>query len=157
VLRRAFLERTGRVLAAAAVAPILDACTRSTPSPSAPSITPDTSPSPPPTSSAPRPTWASLEARLKGSLIRPGSAAYPSARLEFDPRFDTIRPRGIVMAENANDVATSIAFARDRGMPFTARCGGHSYGGYSVCDGLVIDVAPMAAVVPRTNGGAGTA
>jgi hypothetical protein len=160
VLRRAFLERTGRVLAAAAVAPILDACTRSTPSPSATSITPETSPSSPPTSSAPRPTWASLEARLKGSLIRPGSAAYPNARLEFDPRFDTIRPQGIVMAENASDVAASIAFARERGIAFTARCGGHSYGGYSVCDGLVIDVAPMAAVVPRTNGtatvGAGT-
>jgi hypothetical protein len=94
VLRRAFLERTGRVLAASAVAPILDACTRSTPSPPVTSITPHTSPSPPPTSSAPRPTWASLEARLKGSLIRPGSAAYPNARLEFDPRFDSIRPQG---------------------------------------------------------------
>jgi FAD/FMN-containing dehydrogenase len=160
VLRRVFLQRTGRVLAGAAVAPILDACTRSTPSSSATSITPHTSPSPPPTSSAPRPTWASLEARLRGSLIRPGSAAYPNARLEFDPRFDTIRPQGIVMAENANDVAASISFARDRGIPFTARCGGHSYGGYSVCDGMVIDVAPMAAVVPKADGtatvGAGT-
>ncbi len=93
-------------------------------------------------------------------MIRPGSTAYPNARLEFDPRFDTIRPQAIVMAENANDVAASIAFARERGISFTARCGGHSYGGYSVCDGLVIDVSPIAAVRPRTNGtatvGAGT-
>jgi len=56
------------------------------------------------------------------------------------------------MAANAGDVATSIAFARERGIAFAARCGGHSYGGYSVCEGLVIDVSPMAAVRPRSDG-----
>jgi FAD binding domain/Berberine and berberine like len=64
------------------------------------------------------------------------------------------------MAQNSGDVAASITFARERGIAFTARCGGHSYGGYSVCDGLVIDVSPMAAVTPRQDGtatvGAGT-
>jgi hypothetical protein len=152
VLRRTFLARTARwAIAGAATVPILDACTRepSSSSPPAPSSTSTASVSSPPT---PKPTWASLEANLKGSLIRPGSPAYPIARLEYDPRFDTIRPQAIVMAEDANDVAASIAFARDRGIPFTAKCGGHSYGGYSVCDGLVIDVSPMSAVTPGADG-----
>ena len=38
-------------------------------------------------------------------------------------------------------------------LAFAARCGGHSYGGYSLSDGIVIDVSAMATV--RT--GAGTA
>jgi FAD binding domain/Berberine and berberine like len=80
---------------------------------------------------------------LQGTLIRPGDKAYPNARLDYDPRFDTIRPQGIVMAGSAQDVARSIAFARDRGLPFAARCGGHSYGGYSLTPGLVIDVSDL--------------
>jgi FAD binding domain/Berberine and berberine like len=150
--RRAFIRRAAAALAGVSVAPILDACTRTTTSSTAPM-----SPIPAVRSSSSsltsgRPTWASLEARLTGRLIRPGSPGYPNARLEFDPRFDSIRPKGIVMAANAGDVATSIAFARDRGIPFTARCGGHSYGGYSVCEGLVIDVSPVARIRPRSDG-----
>jgi hypothetical protein len=150
--RRSFLRRTGWALAAVSAAPVLDACTSSTVSSSAtPSSTTPTGVSSSVTP-APRPTWASLEAKLSGRLIRPGSPAYPNARLEYDPRFDVIRPQAIVMAANASDVASSIAFARERGIAFAARCGGHSYGGYSVCDGLVIDVAPMATVRTRSEG-----
>ena len=87
-------------------------------------------------------------------MIRPGAAAYPNARLGYDPRFDTIRPQAIVMAATASDVAASIAFARDRGLDFAARCGGHSYAGYSVSDGLVIDVTPMSSV--RVKDGSAT-
>jgi len=79
---------------------------------------------------------------LHGRLIRPGTPGYPVARLGYDPRFDDVRPRAIVIATTAGDVA-----------PFAARCGGHSYGGYSLSDGIVIDVSEMATI--RT--GAGTA
>jgi FAD binding domain/Berberine and berberine like len=150
--RRSFLTRAvGWAVAAVAAAPIVDACTRAsgssaaTPSSAATGSTPSVTP-------ASRPTWASLEARLGGRLIRPGSPAYPNARLGYDPRFDTVRPQGIVMAANASDVATSIAFARERGIAFAARCGGHSYGGYSVTDGLVIDVSPMSTVRAGPDG-----
>jgi hypothetical protein len=154
VLRRTFLKRTaGWALAGVSAGSLIDACTGSSASPPPPSTSSAaTATSPPPTSAAPRPTWASLQASLKGSLIRPGSPAYLDARLEYDPRFDTIRPQAIVLAENASDVAASIRFARERGISFTAKCGGHSYGGYSVCDGLVIDVSPMA-TVRATSGG----
>jgi hypothetical protein len=87
-----------------------------------------------------------LEAQLTGRLIRPGTTAYPNARLDYNPRFDSIRPRAVVMAESPQDVARTIAFAREREMPFAARSGGHSYGGYSLSEGIVIDVSRMAAV-----------
>ena len=34
-------------------------------------------------------------------------------------------------------------------MPFSARAGGHSYGGYSTSTGLVIDVTRLAGVEPQ--------
>ena len=87
-----------------------------------------------------------MEAQLTGRLIRPGTTAYPNARLDYNPRFDSIRPRAVVMAESPQDVARTIAFAREREMPFAARSGGHSYGGYSLSEGIVIDVSRMAAL-----------
>ena len=47
---------------------------------------------------------------------------------------------------SAGDIATTIAFARANDLPFAVRCGGHSYGGYSTSDGIVIDVSPMSSV-----------
>ncbi len=95
------------------------------------------------------PPWGTLVAQLTGRLIRPGMPGYPTARLGYDPRFDGIHPRAIVQAANPTDVARTIAFARANGLRFAARCGGHSYGGYSLSNGIVIDVSPMAAVHPH--------
>jgi FAD binding domain-containing protein/berberine-like enzyme len=58
------------------------------------------------------------------------------------------------MAESPTDVARTIAFARERGMSFAARSGGHSYGGYSLAEGIVIDVSRMASV--RVSSGTAT-
>jgi hypothetical protein len=90
--------------------------------------------------------WNTLAGQLDGRLIRPGSSAYPNARLGYDPRFDTVHPRAIVLATSPQDVGRSIAFARDHELPFAARSGGHSYAGYSLSDGIVIDVSQMATV-----------
>jgi FAD/FMN-containing dehydrogenase len=95
------------------------------------------------------PPWGSLAAQLAGRLIRPGMPGYPVARLGYDPRFDHIHPKAIVRAANPTDVARTIAFARANGLRFAARCGGHSYAGYSLSNGIVIDVSPMAAVHPH--------
>jgi hypothetical protein len=145
VQRRTLLRRSAAwLLAAPSLGAIADACTRtpvapsptvSSPKPSAPL---STSPSPVP--------WDGLAAQLRGRLIRPGTPAYANAKLDYDPRFDTIHPRAVVMAESAHDVARTIAFARERGMAFAARSGGHSYAGYSLSDGIVIDVSRMAEV-----------
>jgi hypothetical protein len=150
--RRTFLRRSAAwLVAGSSVSAIAAACTRITGGAS-PSVTP----SAPSASAAPpsRASWESLAGQIQGQLIRPGSPDYPNVRLDFNPRFDSIRPQAVVMAESPHDVARTIGFARDRGMAFAARSGGHSYGGYSLSDGIVIDVSRMAEV--RADGGTAT-
>jgi hypothetical protein len=85
-------------------------------------------------------------------MIRPGDSAYRNARLDYNPRFDDIRPAAIVFAESERDVARTIAFARENHLPFAVRCGGHSYAGYSLSDGIVLDVSRISAVRVEAGG-----
>jgi FAD/FMN-containing dehydrogenase len=64
----------------------------------------------------------------------------------FDPRFDSLHPAGIAYCSNPHDVATCLAFVRKFGLPVAARCGGHSYAGWSSTSGLIVDVTRMSGV-----------
>jgi FAD/FMN-containing dehydrogenase len=130
------------------------ACTRASSASSATTSSPATAPPTPTISASAKPLWDELAASLDGRLIRPGTPGYPVARLGYDPRFDDVRPRAVVLAATSRDVARTILFARDHDLAFAARCGGHSYGGYSLSDGIVIDVSEMATV--RTSAGTAT-
>jgi len=90
--------------------------------------------------------WAALARDLSGPLIRPGESGYTTAKELFDTRFDSLRPAGIAYCRNPHDVATSLAFVRKYGLPVAARCGGHSYAGWSSTSGLIVDVTRMAGV-----------
>ena len=90
--------------------------------------------------------WAALARDLSGPLIRPGESGYVTAKELFDPRFDSLHPAGIAYCRNPHDVATSLAFVRKYGLPVAARCGGHSYAGWSSTSGLIVDVTRMAGV-----------
>jgi len=165
--RRAFL----RFAAAAGGASLLSACSgsgnksaasagptagASTGSPARPAMSTQASAASGPPTSA---DWAALARDLSGSLIRPGESGYTTAKELFDPRFDSLRPAGIAYCRNPHDVATSLAFVRKYGVPVAARCGGHSYAGWSSTSGLIIDVSPMAGVSVRgatATVGAGT-
>jgi FAD/FMN-containing dehydrogenase len=112
-------------------------------------------PSGPPSSA----DWTALGRDLSGPLVRPGEAAYTTSKQLFDPRFDSLHPAGIAYCRNPHDVATCLAFVRKFGVPVAARCGGHSYAGWSSTTGLIVDVTRMAGV--SVNGttatvGAGT-
>ena len=98
--------------------------------------------------------WAALARDLSGPLIRPGEAGYTTARELFDPRFDSLHPAGVAYCRNPHDVATSLAFVRRYGIPVAARCGGHSYAGWSSTSGLIVDVTRMAGV--HVSGGTAT-
>jgi FAD/FMN-containing dehydrogenase len=98
--------------------------------------------------------WDVLARRLDGRLVRPADAGYPTARLLFDPAFDAVRPRAVAFCATPADVAACVSFCRDTGLHLAARCGGHSYGGYSTTPGLVVDVSRMNRIRP---GDAGTA
>jgi FAD/FMN-containing dehydrogenase len=106
-------------------------------------------------SGGPKPSdWAALARDLSGPLVRPGQAAYTTAKRLFDPRFDSIHPAGIAYCRNPHDVATCLAFVRKFGIPVAARCGGHSYAGWSSTSGLIIDVTRMSGV--SVSGGTAT-
>ena len=90
--------------------------------------------------------WTALGHDLSGPLVRPGDAAYTVSKRLFDPRFDSLRPAGIAYCRNPHDVATCLAFVRKFGVPVAARCGGHSYAGWSSTSGLIIDVTRMSGV-----------
>jgi FAD/FMN-containing dehydrogenase len=85
--------------------------------------------------------WTALGHDLTGTLVRPGEAQYATAKLLFDPRFNNVDPAGVAYVKSTHDVATCLAFAKKFKIPFAARSGGHSYGGWSSTSGLIIDVS----------------
>src|SRR5690349_7142447 len=101
-------------------------------------------------SRSPRPPsaipWNDLASGLDGKVVLPGSGDYESSYPTFIKRFDNIRPAGVVIAENEADVVEAVRFAKQYGIHAVARSGGHSFGGYSTTEGMVIDLKRLAAV-----------
>jgi FAD/FMN-containing dehydrogenase len=94
----------------------------------------------------PRPDWDQLSRELHGRVLRPGQDGYAAASLPYNRRYAAIRPQGVALCADAADVAAALRWARRYELPFAARSGGHSYGGYSTSRGLVISLAPMRSV-----------
>ena len=90
--------------------------------------------------------WRALDAALGGHLIRPSSPTYAVDRLLYNAKFTNLHPRAIAYCASADDVARCLDFVTRHGLAVCARSGGHSYGGYSNSDGLVIDVSPLHAI-----------
>jgi FAD/FMN-containing dehydrogenase len=93
--------------------------------------------------SSPTLSIAALRAELSGRVIGPNDSGYDEARTVFLGSFDD-RPAVILRPANPNDVARSIALARETGLPLAVRSGGHSGAGHSTTDGgIVIDVRDL--------------
>ena len=96
-----------------------------------------------------------------GRLIEPSDAEYDSARAGWNGAIDR-HPAAVAYASDADDVAAAIRAARDSGLAFTIRAGGHSISGRSVRDGaLCIDLRALNAIevdaelgIVRVGGGA---
>ena len=87
-----------------------------------------------------------LRAGMKGGVMTPDDPGYDEARALFMGGFDP-RPAVIARPSNAAGVATVIKVARESGLPFAVRCGGHSGAGHSTADGgIVLDVRDMQAI-----------
>jgi hypothetical protein len=85
-------------------------------------------------------------ASLQGRLVTMSHADYDQARRLWNKMFDE-RPALIARCSGAADVAKSIQFARERDLLVAVRGGGHSYQGYSTCNGgLVIDLSSIRSV-----------
>jgi FAD/FMN-containing dehydrogenase len=89
---------------------------------------------------------------LSGSLVLPSDTAYATDKLLFNEQFDGINPAAIAFCASPSDVQRCVGFARAHGVPVAARSGGHSYGGYSLSAGLVVDVTQIATIAVGTGG-----
>ncbi|MBT2391296.1 FAD-binding oxidoreductase [Streptomyces sp. ISL-1] len=108
------------------------------------------------TSSAAAPDWNALARGLDGKLVRPGDAAYPTARQLYNTRFDSLKPAAVAYVAGEDDVKECLAYARAHRTPVSIRNGGHSYAGWSSGNGrLVIDVSALNRVTPDGSIGAG--
>ncbi|GAB3730409.1 FAD-binding oxidoreductase [Amycolatopsis oliviviridis] len=97
--------------------------------------------------------WRRLARAVDGRVRRPGEAGFRDASMPFNKRFAGITPRGVVSVAGTDDVRRAIEWARDAGVEVVARCGGHSYAGHSVNNGLVIDLGALNTV--SANGSTG--
>jgi FAD/FMN-containing dehydrogenase len=87
-----------------------------------------------------------LRASLSGTLLTPGEGGYESACRIWNGMIDK-HPALIVRCADSKDVVHAVTFARERELLLAVRGGGHSFPGYSTCNGgLVIDLSPMRAV-----------
>ena len=83
---------------------------------------------------------------LRGTLLRPGDAAYEATRGVWNGMIDR-RPAIIVRCQGVADVIAAVNFARTNGMLVAVRSGGHGVAGHAVCDGgMMIDLSGMRAV-----------
>jgi FAD/FMN-containing dehydrogenase len=96
-----------------------------------------------------------LAARLQGTVVAPNHPPYETAKRLYSPRYDGIRPGAVVFCESAQDVWRTVRWSRRHSIRIVPRAGGHSYGGYSTCKGVVVDVTRMKGVT--VNASAGTA
>ena len=92
-----------------------------------------------------RPTWAAMVSEFLGTLVWPGDPAYDADRQEANPAFQAF-PLLIAYCEAFSDVALCLQWAHQYDWWVACRAGGHSTAGYSVNNGLVIDVSHIAYV-----------
>jgi len=87
-----------------------------------------------------------LAASIEGRVIGPDDPDYDQARELLYGGLDK-RPAAIARVTGARDVAAVIGFVRERSLPVSVLCGGHSLTGASIVDdGVVIDVRPLQSI-----------
>ncbi|MBM7785108.1 FAD-binding oxidoreductase [Tenggerimyces flavus] len=84
-----------------------------------------------------------LHRRLAGEYIHPDDPKYPEVRNAQLKAFHHYKPKAVVRAFTAEDVAETITFAKQRGIELRPRSGGHCFAGRSSTDGIVLDLSPM--------------
>lgn len=93
------------------------------------------------TAAPPDTGWRGLTSSVRGRLFRPGEAGYRAHTRLFNRRYDGRRsPLAVLVAADPADVQRGVLWAREHDVPVVARSAGHSFAGYSVNDGLVIDL-----------------
>lgn len=95
--------------------------------------------------------FAAFRASLEGDVLARGSAAFEQSRRLYNHRFD-LRPIMVVRPRSAADVARTLDYARQEGLPWAVKSGGHSYIGASGTSGLMVDMSFLRGVEPLGDG-----
>ena len=105
--------------------------------------------------------WDALARLLQGPLLLPGAPDFSQIVAPWNLRYIDQKPAGVARCQSVADVQACLAWAQSNGVPLVARSGGHSYAGFSLTPGLMIDVSPMnqlsldsATGLARVGGGA---
>jgi FAD/FMN-containing dehydrogenase len=86
---------------------------------------------------------AAFRERLDGRVVLPGDPGYDRARAVWNATADA-HPAVVARCAGPDDVVAAARFARSHDLLVAVRGGGHSYPGFSTCDGgIVIDLSPM--------------
>jgi hypothetical protein len=86
---------------------------------------------------------AAFRSTQHGHVLVPGDPGYDEARSVWNGDVDRL-PAVIARCSTAEDVAAAIQFGRRQGLEISVRGGGHSFAGFSVCDGgLMINLQDM--------------
>ena len=80
--------------------------------------------------------WERLAREVEGEVL---TDAFSRGRYATDASFYQIVPEAVVVPRRHDDVAAALAFAREAGVPVTARGGGTSQAGQTINRGVVID------------------
>jgi FAD/FMN-containing dehydrogenase len=81
-----------------------------------------------------------------GDIISPDHPHYDRYRAVWNGTIDR-RPALILRARGSSDVCAAVRLAAQRGLPLAVRCGGHSFPGYSTCEGgVVLDLSLLRAI-----------
>jgi FAD/FMN-containing dehydrogenase len=89
---------------------------------------------------------SALGSGFSGTVIRPGDATYDATRIVVAGAVDK-HPGVIARPRTAADVQRLVDVARDTGVEFAIRSGGHSGAGHSTTEGgLVLDLRDMKAI-----------
>jgi FAD/FMN-containing dehydrogenase len=84
---------------------------------------------------------------LDGTVVASRDRGYERCRRVWNGVIDR-RPVAIVRAQSVADVKRTIEVAAEAGSLIAVRCGGHSFPGFSTCDGgVVLDLSSMNRVV----------
>jgi FAD/FMN-containing dehydrogenase len=103
----------------------------------------------------------SLVGSIRGEVLTKTDAAYDAARRVWNGMIDR-QPETIIRCSGTADVIAAIGFARESGLPISARSGGHNVAGTAITDGgVVIELSGMRNVfvdrdrrIARAGGGA---
>ena len=82
----------------------------------------------------------SFKQSFKGDVVTPSDADYSEAIARWAANTER-KAQVVAFVKDAQDVALALKYARQNNLPIAIKCGGHSPGGGSSTEGLVIDLS----------------